>query len=107
MLNGLSLSGRLLGMGWFRGEILDAGFYEKYYRADGAFGAELSFSGSSVGYENEEVTVHKVSFYRLGQTEPGSAPHPAFREEDRRRPEEVPARYFSEVLRQVEMAVGV
>ena len=34
-LNGLTLSGRLLRMGWFRGEILDAGFYESYYRIDG------------------------------------------------------------------------
>ncbi len=105
-LNGLTLSGRLLGMGWFRGEILDAGFFENYYRNDGAFGAELVFSGSSVGYEYDEVTIKELYFYRLSPEDAKSSAHRAFENGSRCLPGEVPGRYFSEVLLQVAKAVG-
>ena len=100
MINGLGLSGKLLGQGWFRGEVLDAGFFYNYYRKDGKFGAELTFSGSSVGYENEEVTVHNLYFYRFD----GSVPH-EFHKENRCKPGEVNPRYFSEILLQIARAV--
>ena len=102
-LNGLSLCGRLLKTGWFRGGILDAGFYENFYRRDGVFGAELTFSGSSVGCENEEVTIGQLYFYRLSGEVSGSG---AFRKEDRCLPGEVDPRYFSEVVLQVTKAAG-
>ena len=103
-LNGLSLSGRLLKTGWFRGEILDAGFFENFYRRDGSFGAELTFSGCPVNYENEEVTIHRLYFYRLPEGPSGNG---AFRKEDRCLLREVEPRYFSEVMLQVGKAVGV
>ncbi len=99
-VNGLGLSGKLLAQGWFRGEILDAGFFYNYYRNDGKYGAELAFSGSSVGYENEDVTVHHLYFYRLE-----GAAHGGFRKENRCRAGEVPPRYFSEILLQAARAV--
>lgn len=99
-VNGLGLSGKLLAQGWFRGEILDAGFFYNYYRNDGKYGAELAFSGSSVGYENEDVTVHHLYFYRLE-----GAAHGGFRKENRCRAGEVPPRYFSEILLQTARAV--
>ncbi len=104
--NGLSLSGRLLRMGWFRGEILDAGFFVNYYRVDGAYGAELTFSGSSVGYENEEVTIQQLYFYRVAPAESGDGANHPFQKENRCLLEEVDQRYFSEVLLQVTNAVG-
>lgn len=97
-LNGLSLSGRLLTQGWVRGEILDAGFFDNYYRSDSEFGAKLMFSGCSVGYENEDVTIDDLYFYRIsdntsGRTEPC-------------RSDEVSARYFSEIVLQIARVVG-
>ncbi len=102
-LNGLSLSGQLLKAGWFRGPTMDAGHFENYYRRDGAFGAELTFSGCSVGCENQEVTVRQLSFYRLPEDVPGSG---AFRKENRCLTGEVEPRYFSEVVLQVTKVVG-
>ncbi len=102
-LNGLSLSGQLLKAGWFRGPTMDAGHFENYYRRDGVFGAELTFSGCSVGYENQEVTVRQLSFYRLPEDISGSG---AFRKENRCLPGEVEPRYFSEVVLQVAKVVG-
>ncbi|MDE5823625.1 MAG: DUF4132 domain-containing protein, partial [Lachnospiraceae bacterium] len=93
-LNGLSLSGKLLTQGWVRGEILDAGFFDNFYRSDSEFGAKLMFSGCSVGYENEDVTIDDLYFYRIsGKTEPC-------------RPDEVGARYFSETVLQIARIVG-
>lgn len=105
-LNGLTLSGRLLRMGWFRGEILDAGFFENYYRMDGEVGAELTFSGSVVGQENEEVTVGKLYFYHLAPAESGSGKPRTLREENRCLLKDVDPRYFSEIVRQAAEAVG-
>ncbi|MDE6621882.1 MAG: DUF4132 domain-containing protein [Lachnospiraceae bacterium] len=97
-LNGLSLSGKLLTQGWVRGEIMDAGFFDNYCRSDSGFGAKLMFSGCSVGYENEDVTIDDLYFYRTfdgasGKTEPC-------------RPDEVSARYFSETVLQIARVVG-
>lgn len=106
-LNGLTLSGRLLKMGWLRGEILDAGFYESYYRIDGEIGAELTFSGSTVGQENEEVTIRQLYFCRITPPEPGSSAHRAFRKENRCLLKEVDPRYFSETVLQAAKAAGM
>jgi len=105
MINGLSLSGKLLNMGWFRGEVLDAGVYENYYRKDGDVGAELTFSGSSVGYENEDVTVYHIYFYRFADYTDGGA-YSAFSKENRCKLNEVSPRYFSEIIRQAAKALG-
>ncbi len=97
-LNGLTLSNRLLTQGWVRGEIMDAGFFDSYCRMDSEFGAKLMFSGCSVGYENEDVTIDDLYFYRiLGGTPRRAEPC---------RPEEVSARYLSETLLQIARSVG-
>ena len=62
LLNGLSLSGRLQNMGWYRGSVQDAGGYYTFYREDGDIGVELEFSGCFIGNENEEVTVYGAQF---------------------------------------------
>lgn len=105
LINGLSLSGRLLGMGWSRGEIMDAGFFESYYRKDGVMGAELTFSGSSVGCENDEVTVYDLYFYRQSDRMPETGAYALLSKENRCRIKDVSPRYFSEVVLQIAKAV--
>ena len=97
MLNGLSLAGKLLNMGWYRGEILDGGGYYEFGRMDGDVAVKLEFSGCSVGYENEEVVVYGISFHKPGQAK--RAGHTW--ETERYRLSEVDPRYFSEILLQV------
>lgn len=92
-LNCLSLSGKLLSLGWERGEILDGGVFDSYCRSDDAFGAKLTFSGCPVGYENEEVTIDTLYFYRTVDGMP--------RKQVQCSPGEVSARYFSETVLQI------
>ena len=73
VLNGLSLSGKMLGQGWYRGSIEDAGCYYDFIKTDGPLDVMLEYSGASVGYENEDVTVYGVSFYPKGQMVSGYA----------------------------------
>ena len=70
IVNDLSLGGKLMSMGWYRGSVQDAGGFYSYYREDKelALGVELHFSGSFVGGENEDVTVYEARFYNAGGT---------------------------------------
>lgn len=133
VLNDLSLSGKLLGMGWYRGSVLDAGGFYDFYREDGPIGVQLNFSGSYVGGGfDEEVTVYDIQFYRSGTVrrgsyiydslgQPGSPDAPAgaagpdfvlvggvSRPSDKRlfKLGEVPARLFSEIVYQVQKATA-
>ncbi len=96
-VNGWTLSSRLLAAGWMRGEILDAGCYMEFYRSDGDAEAELTFSGSSVGYEFEDVMIYELHFY--GHTETGEG---ASHQKMVQIPlSQVSPRYFSEIVLQV------
>lgn len=106
-VHGLSLSGGLLKCGWYRGEILDAGFFENFYRRDETFGAELAFSGSSVGYEYEEVTLKDLYFYRIPSNLADRENSCVFQKENRCSLQEVAPRYFSEVVLQITKAAAV
>ncbi len=83
LINGLSLSGRLQNMGWYRGSVQDAGGYYTFYREDGDIGVELEFSGCFIGNENEEVTVYGAQFYRAGTVKRGSYVYDTVKEEHR------------------------
>ncbi len=103
VLNGLSLSGKLLGQGWYRGPVEDGGGYYTFYREDGPIGVELEFSGTYIGGENDEVIVYGAWFYRTDQVKSGSFQYDKKREEHGYLLEEVHPRYFSEtVLRLLE-----
>ena len=108
ILNSLSLSGKLLGQGWYRGSILDGGGFDTFYREDATvgIGVELRFSGGFVGYdEGEDVTVYDAVFYR------GTVRHGSYIED---RPTEdqilslgqVPGRYYSEIIHQLTRATA-
>lgn len=106
VLNGLSLSGKLQGMGWYRGSVQDAGVYTTFYREDGAMGVELEFSGSYVADENDEVTVYGALFYQAGTVARGSYVYDTVKKEHQYRLDQVPPRYFSEIVLQLTRATA-
>ena len=85
-------------MGWVRGEILDGGYFDNCYRSDREFGAEITFSGCSVGYGNEEVTIDDLVFTKVV--------YDASYKEETCTPDKVNQRYFSEVILQIARIVG-
>ena len=106
LLNGLSLSGKLQGMGWYRGSVQDAGVYTTFYREDGELGAELEFSGCYVGDENEEVTVYGARFYKAGTVQRGSYVYDTIKKENEYTLEQISPRYFSEIVLQLTRATA-
>ncbi len=106
LLNGLSLSGKLQGQGWYRGSVQDAGGYYSFYREDGEMGVELEFSGAFVGDENEEVTVYGARFYKAGTVKRGSYVYDTIKKENLYRLGEVSPRYFSEIVLQLTKATA-
>ena len=106
LLNGLSLSGKLLGMGWYRGVIEDAGCFYTFYHEQEKLGVEVEFSGCGVGYESEEeIIVYGVSFYpeKISKKPYGNVKQ----WESTRLPlEEVDPRYFSEIVLQLHKATA-
>ena len=68
-------------------------------------GAELTFSGTSVGYENEEVTVYQLYFYQKEDSSELHSEETLFNEHNKCELKKVNPRYFSEVVLQVARAV--
>lgn len=102
VLNGLSLSGKLQDMGWYKGEVGDGGVYHTFYREDQNRTVELAFSGCYVGNENETVTVYDVCFYEPEDTEKtGGQPTSV-----KQKLGMVDAYYFSETLLQLTRATA-
>ena len=107
-LNCLSLSGKLLQQGWYRGSVMDGGFYYTFYREDATLGigAELRFSGCAVGYDDgENVTVYDVIFY-TGTVHRGSYVYDTVPAEQIVPLGKVPVRYYSEIVHQLTRATA-
>ncbi len=107
-VNGLSLLGKLTKFGWYRGSVRDGGCYTEFYKENVrlGIGAELSFSGVGVGYENEEVTIYDVVFYKAGTVRRGSYVYDSVKDSGLLRPDEVPERFFSEILYDIERSTA-
>ena len=67
---------------------------------------ELEFSGCYVGDENEEVTVYGATFYKAGTVARGSYVYDTVKEENRYMLDQVPPRYFSEIVLQLTRATA-
>lgn len=108
IINDLSLGGKLLGAGWYRGSVTDGGGFDTYYREDAetGLGVELHFSGSFVGGENEEVTIYDARFYKAGDVKRGSYVYDEADKEKACFLKDVPPRYFSEVVMQIAKAAA-
>lgn len=95
-------------MGWYRGSVVDGGGFYTFYREDPTvgIGVELHFSGSFVGGENEMITVYDAVFYRAGTVARGSYCYDEPKKEDIFPLGQVPARYYSEIVWQLERATA-
>jgi hypothetical protein len=108
MLNALSLSGKLLQQGWYRGSIVDGGGFFCFWREDKelGIGAELRFSGAAVGYDDgDDVTVYDAVFY-TGTINRGSYVYDTIPDNQIVPLGNVPARYYSEIVHQLTRATA-
>lgn len=107
---GVVLDGRLLEFGWQQALAEDAGRFFLYYRvdADAGLAAEMEFSGnySNPDFENGEVVLYGIRFYRVGDTREKTDLLSMADGEGACRLGDVPARYFSEVLWQVMQVIA-
>lgn len=103
IVNDLSLSGKLMGAGWYRGSTQDGGGFYTFYREDPelSLGVELHFSGSYVAGSNEDVTVYEARFYQAGTIKRGSYRYDEAEDKNSYLLKDVPERYFSEIVRQI------
>lgn len=108
VINSLSLMGKLQNLGWYRGSVVDGGGFYTFYREDPpvGIGVELNFSGSFVGGESEDVTVYDAVFYQAGTVERGNYCYDVPKQENVIPLGQVPARYYSEVVWQLERATA-
>ncbi|EJS76882.1 DUF4132 domain-containing protein [Bacillus cereus] len=101
LLNGRSLFGKMTKLGWIRGSVQDGGVYYTFYKEDTrtGLGAQLSFSGAPIGYEDEEdICVYDIQFYKAGTVKRGSYEYDEIDDERRIVPKEVDKCFFSEIL---------
>lgn len=108
IMNDLSLNGKLTALGWYRGSVEDAGGFNTYYRedAESGMGVRLHFSGSFVGWRQEDVTVYEAAFYKAKEPECRSY---VYSNDDSRKAltlREVSPRYFSEAVLQLAKATA-
>ena len=107
-LNALSLSGKMLGQGWYRGSVQDGGAFYCFWREDKALGigAELRFSGTAVGYDDgENVTVYDAVFY-TGTLNRGSYIYDTLTDGQIVPLGQVPRRYYSEIVHHLTRATA-
>lgn len=105
----IALFGKLQKFGWYRGSIQDGGGYYEFYREDASvgMGVELHFSGACVGFnEEEDITVYDAVFYRSGTVERGSYVYDEPTKENIFALGEIPERYYSEIVFQLERATA-
>ncbi len=98
------LTDKLQRFGWEYGSILDGGGFDTYFREDMdvGLGVDLYFSGSYMGWDDTNVTMYYVRFYKLGTVEKDD--HFCYNKQDKNSLflKDVPARYFSEVVLQLD-----
>ncbi len=104
VLNALFLSGKMQKLGWYHGSVHDGGNFYNYYREDLeiGLGAQLEFSGCCIVPFDEDVTIGGVRFFKVGTVERGSYADDEVKDSQAIFLQDVPARYFSEVVLQIE-----
>lgn len=112
MLNPLSLSSKLIGMGWTKGPAMDGGGFYKYVRddADCGLGVELYFSGAFIGdyasINEDDITVYDAVIYNTETVQYDSKVWGDVTKSSALDLGDVPARYYSEIVYQLEKATA-
>ena len=115
-LSAYSIIGRTEKAGWYKGSIQDGGGFFEFYREDitarekqpdgtvklSGYAAEFTFSGCSVGYYEEDVTIENLRFYHPGTVKRGSYVYDKADNEKAIILDKVDPRYFSEIIYQLE-----
>lgn len=106
-INGFSLLGAMNKFGWSKGSVVDGGSYYEYFKEFEmqGIGANLTFSGVSVGMEDETVTIYELEFYRSGTVARGSYVYSDIKDDDRIRPIDIPCYLFSELMYEIDSAL--
>ncbi len=112
MLNPLSLSSKLIGMGWVKGPAMDGGGFYKYVRddADCKLGVELYFSGAFIGdyasINEDDITVYDAVIYNTDTVKYDSKVWGDVDKASALDLGNVSGRYFSEIVYQLEKATA-
>lgn len=115
-INGLTLLGRMSKFGWQKGSVQDAGCFCTFFREDVTKrikqtdnsvklignAVEFHFSGMYVAGEDEYVTIENIRFYNPGDVQHGSYVYDEVDDKKAIKLKDVPPRYFSEVISQLE-----
>ncbi|OAB30018.1 hypothetical protein PMSD_19590 [Paenibacillus macquariensis subsp. defensor] len=103
-INGLSLLGNISKLGWSKGSIGDGGSYFEFYKENEVtgVGVSLTFSGTSIGCEDEIVTIYDITFYQVGTVHRGNYMYSEIKEINRIKPADVPVYLFSEMMYEVD-----
>lgn len=115
-ISAYSIIGRTEKLGWYKGSVQDGGGFFEFYREDitsreklsdgteklSGHAAEFSFSGCSVGYYDEDVTIENIRFYHPGTVKRGSYVYDKADNEKAIILDKVDPRYFSEIIYQLE-----
>ncbi|MBQ8166406.1 MAG: DUF4132 domain-containing protein, partial [Lachnospiraceae bacterium] len=110
--NPLSLSSKLIGMGWTKGPAMDGGGFYKYIRddADCKLGVELYFSGAFIGdyasINEDDITVYDAVIYNTETVQYDRKGWGDVAKESALDLGDVPARYYSEIVYQLEKATA-
>ena len=101
ILNDLSLIGKMQALGWYTGSVQGWRLFLYLLPGRRKAGSGASFSGTYIGGQNEEVTIEDVRFYPAGTIERGSYVYDEADDKKALLLEQVPPRYFSEIILQL------
>ena len=108
IISGLSLSSKLLKLGWYRGNIYDAGGYSEFYKFNKELNiyAEINFEGSSVGYEYDDTTMFTVKFYNVDSEDKILNYYSNKTDKYLMKLKDVPEKLYSEIMYNVDNALS-
>lgn len=108
VINGLSLSGKLIKNGWYRGDIYDGGWYSEFYKFNKELKiyAEVNFEGVSIGFGNEDTTVYTIKFYKIEDGKNILNLYDCDKKKYLIKLIDVPEKFYSEVIYNVDTALA-
>lgn len=106
--DGLSFEHKLLKDGWYRGSVEDAGIFYTWHHENPelGIGVELDFSGSYIDItKQEDITIYCARFYKIQKNIQEQSQDSKINQDSVCFLQDVPPRYFSEIVEQLVEAV--